>query len=102
MKSPISVKFSFLEAAKHASGLQVRTCARLLVHQEKKKIKSLPDIISFTICLSFADEASAALVQVLAALCALEAGCMPLQVRGHPHDVLVLYRAPAAHAHCNS
>lgn len=63
---------------------------------------SPPRIISFTVGFPVPDEASAGLVQILAALCTLEAGCMPLQVRGHSHDVLVVYLTSAAHAHRSS
>lgn len=62
----------------------------------------LPCIISFTVSLSVSDEASARLVQVLTALCTLETGCMPLQVRGDSQDVLVVYLTSTAHTHCDS
>lgn len=65
-------------------------------------VERLPCIISFTVSLSVSDEASAGLVQVLAALCTLEAGCMPLQVRGDSQDVLVVYLTSTAHTHCDS
>lgn len=42
--------------------------------------KLLPYIISFAIGFAVPDETSAGLIQVLAALCTLQAGCMPLQV----------------------
>lgn len=63
---------------------------------------SLPCIISFTVSLSVPDEASARLIQILVALCTLEAGCMPLQVRGNSQDVLVVYLTSTPHAHCDS
>ena len=62
----------------------------------------LPCIISLTVSLPVSDEASAGLVQVLAALGALEAGCVPLQVGGHSQDVLVVYLTPTAHTHRDS
>lgn len=65
-------------------------------------VEILPCIISFTVRLSVSDEASAGLVQVLAALCTLEAGCMPLQVGGDSQDVLVVYLTSTAHTHCDS
>lgn len=68
----------------------------------KITVCSPPCIVSFTVGFPVSDEASAGLVQILAALCTLEAGCVPLQVRGHSHDVLVVYLTPAAHAHRNS
>lgn len=63
---------------------------------------TLPCVISFTIRLSVSDEASAGLVQVLAALCTLEAGCVPFQVRGDSQDVLVVYLTSTAHTHRES
>lgn len=65
-------------------------------------VELLPGIVSLTVSLSVSDEASAALVQVLAALCTLEAGCVPLQVRGDSQDVLVVYLTSTAHTHCDS
>lgn len=62
----------------------------------------LPRIISLTVGLSVSDEACARLVQVLAALCTLEAGCVPLQVRGHSEDVLVVYLTSTAYTHGDS
>lgn len=68
----------------------------------ENSVELLPCIISFTVSLSVSDEASAGLVQVLAALCTLEAGCMPFQVRGDSQDVLVVYLTSTAHTHCDS
>ena len=62
----------------------------------------LPCIVSFTVSLPVSDEASAGLVQILAALCTLEAGCVPLQVRGDSQDVLVVYLTSTAHTHGDS
>ena len=62
----------------------------------------LPCIVSFTVSLPVSDETSAGLVQILAALCTLEAGCVPLQVRGDSQDVLVVYLTSTAHTHGDS
>lgn len=62
----------------------------------------LPGIISFTVRLSVSDKASAGLVQVLAALCTLEAGCVPLQIGGDSQDVLVVNLTSTAHTHGDS
>lgn len=62
----------------------------------------LPCVISFTVSLSVSDKTGAGLVQVLAALCAFEAGRVPLQVRGDPQDVLVVYLTSTAHTHGDS
>lgn len=58
----------------------------------------LPDIVPFTVSLSVPHKASARLVQVLAALGALETRSVPFQVRRDPKDVLVVDLVPAAHA----
>lgn len=60
-----------------------------------------PDIVPFAVGLAISHEASAGLVQVLAAVRTLQAGCMPLQVWGHLQDVLIVDLAPAAHTHGN-
>lgn len=67
-----------------------------------KELKLLPYIISFAIGFPVPDETSARLVQVLAALGALEAGCVPLQVGRDPQDVLVVDLAPTSHTHRES
>lgn len=59
---------------------------------------ALPDVIPFAVSLSIPDEACAGLVQVLAALGTFQTCSVPLQVRGDPQDVLVVYLVPAAHA----
>lgn len=59
----------------------------------------LPYVVSFAVGLAVADEASARLVQVLTALCALQTRCVPLQVRGDPQDILVMDLTSAAHTH---
>lgn len=64
--------------------------------------KLLPYIISFAVGFSVSDETCAGLVQVLAALGALEAGSVPLQVRGHPQDVLVMDLASTSDTHGES
>lgn len=63
---------------------------------------SLPCIISFTVGFSVPDKTSAGLIQILVALCTLETSRMPLQVRGHSQDVLVVYLTSTAHTHCDS
>lgn len=42
-----------------------------------------PDVVALAVGLPVAHEAGARLVEELVAVGALEAGCMPLQVRGH-------------------
>lgn len=59
----------------------------------------LPYVVSFAVCLPVPDEASARLVQVLTALCALQTRRVPLQVRGDPQDILVMDLTSAAHTH---
>lgn len=59
---------------------------------------ALPDVIPFAVSLSIPDETCAGLVQVLAALGTFQTCSVPLQVRGDPQDVLVVYLVPAAHA----
>lgn len=58
-----------------------------------------PDIVPLAVGLPVSHEARARLVQVLAALGALEAGGVPLEVGGHPEDELVVDLTAAAHAH---
>lgn len=58
----------------------------------------IPDVISAAEGLAVADEAGAVLVQEDPALDALEAGGVPLEVRRHPENVLVLDGRPAADA----
>lgn len=57
-----------------------------------------PDVVPLAVGLPVSHEARARLVQVLAALGALEAGGVPLEVWGHPQDELVVDLTPAAHA----
>lgn len=64
--------------------------------------KPLPYVISFAVGLAIPDEASARLIQVLAAFRALQAGCMPLQVRGDSQDVLVMDLTSTADTHSDS
>lgn len=59
----------------------------------------LPYVVSFAVGLAVPDEASACLVQVLTALCALQTRRVPLQVRGDPQDILVMDLTSAAHTH---
>ncbi len=59
----------------------------------------VPYVISLAVRLAVSDEASARLVQILTALCALQTGCVPLQVRGHPQDVLVMDLTSTADTH---
>lgn len=58
----------------------------------------LPDVVPFTVRLPVPDEARAGLVQVLAALGTFQTGSVPLQVGGHPQDILVVDLVPATHA----
>lgn len=57
-----------------------------------------PDVVPLAVGLPVSHEARARLVQVLAALGALEAGGVPLEVWRHPQDELVVDLTPAAHA----
>ena len=57
-----------------------------------------PDVILLAEGLSVSDKAGTVLVEEHLALGALQAGRVPLQVGGHPQDVLVVYLAPAPHA----
>lgn len=66
---------------------------------EPRLSRASPDIVPLAVGLPVSHEARARLVQVLAALGALEAGGMPLQVGRHPQDKLVVDLTPAAHAH---
>lgn len=61
--------------------------------------RASPDVIPLAVGLPVSHEARARLVQVLAALGALEAGGVPLEVGRHPQDKLVVDLTPAAHAH---
>ena len=58
-----------------------------------------PDVVPLAVGLPVSHEARARLVQVLAALGALEAGGVPLEVWRHPQDKLIVDLTPAAHAH---
>lgn len=62
----------------------------------------LPYIISFAVGFSVSDETCAGLIQVLAALRALQAGCVPLQVRGDSQYVLVMDLASTSYTHGES
>ncbi len=59
----------------------------------------VPYVISLAVRLAVSDEASARLVQILTAFCALQTGCVPLQVRGHPQDVLIVDLTSTADTH---
>lgn len=61
-----------------------------------------PNIVPLAVGLALPNEARARLVQELVALGALEAGGVPLQVGGHPQDVLVVDLGPAPHAQAQS
>jgi hypothetical protein len=56
------------------------------------------DVVALAVGLAVAHEASAALVEELAALLTLEARCVPLQIGRDPQDVLVVDLSAAAHA----
>lgn len=60
---------------------------------------SSPDVVPLAVGFPVSHEARARLIQVLAALGALEAGGVPLEVGRHPKDKLVVDLTPAAHAH---
>lgn len=62
----------------------------------------LPYIISFAVGFSVSDETCAGLIQVLAALRALQAGCVPLQVRRDSQYVLVMDLASTSYTHGES
>lgn len=62
----------------------------------------LPYIISFAVGFSVSDETCAGLIQVLAALGALQAGCVPLQVRRDSQYVLVMDLASTSDTHGES
>ena len=64
--------------------------------------KLLPYIISFAIGFAVPDETSAGLIQILAALCALQAGCMPLQVGRDSQYVLVMDLTSTSDTHRDS
>ncbi len=64
--------------------------------------KILPYIISFAIGFPVPDETSAGLIQVLAALRTLQAGCMPLQVGRHSQYVLVMDLTSTSYTHRES
>lgn len=64
--------------------------------------KLLPYIISFAVRFPVTDETSAGLIQVLAALCALQAGCMPLQVGRDSQYVLVMDLTSTSYTHRES
>lgn len=57
-----------------------------------------PVVVPLAVRFAVTHEARAALVQKLRAVRTLEAGGVPLQVRGHAHDVLVVDLRPAANA----
>lgn len=61
------------------------------------KSSGLPDVVPFAVGFPIPDKARAALVQVLTALRAFQTGRVPLQVRGHAQDVLVVDLVPTAH-----
>lgn len=61
--------------------------------------KTLPYIISLAVRFPVPYEASARLVQVLVALHAFQTGCVPLQVRGDPQNILVMDLTAAAYTH---
>lgn len=58
----------------------------------------LPDVVSLAVSLPVAHEAGAGLVEELMAFGALKARGVPLQVRRHAEDVLIVDLRPAAHA----
>lgn len=62
----------------------------------------VPYVISLAVSLAVSDEASARLVQILTAFCALQTGCVPLQVRGHSQDVLIMDLTSTAYTHGDS
>lgn len=62
----------------------------------------LPHIISFAVGFAVPDETSAGLIQVLAALRTLEAGCVPLQVGGDSQYVLVMDLTSTSYTHRES
>lgn len=62
-------------------------------------LRASPDVVPLAVGLPVSHEARARLVQVLAALGALEAGGVPLEVWRHPQDKLIVDLTPAAHAH---
>lgn len=64
--------------------------------------KRLPYIISFAIGFAVPDETSAGLIQVLAALCTFQAGCMPLQVGRDSQYVLVMDLTSTSYTHRES
>ena len=59
---------------------------------------SLPDVVLLAEGLSVSDKAGTVFVEKHLTLGALEAGRVPLQVGGHPQDVLVVDLPTAAHA----
>ena len=59
---------------------------------------SLPDVVLLAEGLSVSDKAGTIFIKKHLALRALEAGRVPLEVRGHPQDVLVVDLPTAAHA----
>ena len=58
----------------------------------------LPDVVLLAEGLSVSDKAGTVFVEKHLTLGALEAGRVPLQVGGHPQDVLVVDLPTAAHA----
>lgn len=68
-------------------------------NKKKNRKKNLPYIISLAVRFPVPYEASARLVQVLVALHAFQTGCVPLQVRGDPQNILVMDLTAAAYTH---
>jgi hypothetical protein len=61
-------------------------------------VELVPNVVILAEDFAVSDEASAVLVEELLALAALEAGSVPLEVGGHPEDVLIVDLASAANA----
>ena len=80
----------------------IYTCTGLVAEQYSVIAYDLLGVISLAIRLPVADEARAALVQELITFGTLEAGRVPLQVRRHPEDKLVLDLTATPHAHGKS
>lgn len=62
----------------------------------------LPDVVPLAVRLAVPHKAGASFVQELMALGTLEAGGVPLQVRRHSQDVLVVDLSPTAHTETQS
>lgn len=66
--------------------------------EREDQVQHSPVVVPLAVRFAVTHEARAALVQKLRAVRTLEAGGVPLQVRGHAHDVLVVDLRPAANA----